>query len=80
MVSAAMKGNLEEATRLHYELLPLFKGAFIDANPIPIKTAMRLSGMPSGGFRLPLCEMSDQKEEKLRAILVKYKELKLLKN
>ncbi len=80
MVSAAMKGNLEEATRLHYELLPLFKGAFIDANPIPIKTAMRLSGMPSGGFRLPLCELSDQKEEKLRAILVKYKELKLLKN
>lgn len=80
MVKAAMGGNWEEATRLHYELLPIFKGAFMDPSPIPIKTAMRLCGMPSGRFRLPLCEMSDQKEEKLRAILAKYKELKLSKN
>jgi 4-hydroxy-tetrahydrodipicolinate synthase len=80
MVRSALAGNMKKATQIHYKLMPIFKGAFIDSNPIPIKTAMRLSGMPSGGFRLPLCNMTEQKEEKLRLILSKYNELKLNKN
>lgn len=77
MVAYALSGNMKKATELHFKLLPIFKGAFMDSNPVPIKTAMGLCGMPSGGFRLPLCEMKHSKEEKLRAILHNYKELKL---
>jgi 4-hydroxy-tetrahydrodipicolinate synthase len=79
MVGHALKGNMKMATKMHYELMPIFKGAFIDSNPVPIKTAMALSGMPSGGFRLPLCAMSEQKEEKLKVILSRYPELKMAK-
>lgn len=77
MVNSALNGDMKNADRLHYELLPIFKGAFIETNPVPIKTAMRLSGMAAGGLRLPLCEMLKPNEEKLRGILAQYSELKI---
>lgn len=58
LVSAIEDNRWSEARALHYSLLPLFKAAFIDVNPVPIKEAMALSGLPAGGVRLPLCEMS----------------------
>ena len=77
MVNAAIAGDYARAKRMHYELMPIFKGAFIEVNPVPIKTAMQMSGMPSGGLRLPLCEMQPQNRERLAAALAKYPELKL---
>lgn len=78
MVDAALKGDMKTANRMHYELMPIFKGAFIETNPIPIKTAMQLAGMPAGGLRLPLCEMQQQNSAKLKEILKKYEELKMI--
>jgi 4-hydroxy-tetrahydrodipicolinate synthase len=78
MVDAALSGDMERARKMHYELMPIFKGAFVETNPIPIKAAMKLSGMPSGGLRLPLCEMQQQNLDKLRQVLLKYKELKIV--
>jgi 4-hydroxy-tetrahydrodipicolinate synthase len=57
------------ARNLHYGLLPLFKGAFIETNPIPIKTAMGWFGLPSGPTRLPLTELEAVNEGRLRAAL-----------
>lgn len=57
------------AREIHYRLMPLFRGAFIETNPIPIKTAMNLWGMPAGPCRLPLCEMLPENQEKLEQIL-----------
>lgn len=37
-------------------LKPYFTASCLESNPIPIKTMMRLSGLPSGHCRLPLCE------------------------
>ncbi len=37
MVNAALEMDFEKARKLHFELLPLFKGAFIVTNPVPIK-------------------------------------------
>ncbi|PIN85622.1 MAG: 4-hydroxy-tetrahydrodipicolinate synthase [Candidatus Diapherotrites archaeon CG11_big_fil_rev_8_21_14_0_20_37_9] len=75
MVDAAQKGDFEKARKLHFKLLPIFKGAFIETNPMPIKEAMNLCGMPAGGCRLPLCEMETQNREKLKQVL---KEMKLI--
>ncbi len=75
MVGFALNGDFESARKLHYMLMPIFKGAFIETNPVPIKTAMRLAGMPAGRCRLPLCDMLPQNEEKLKAVLKKYEEL-----
>jgi len=69
MVNAGLQGDFKKAREIHYRLLPLFKGAFIETNPMPIKKAMELQEMPSGGCRLPLCEMQPENIEKLKQIL-----------
>ena len=72
MINAFKKGNVKEAQRIHYKLLPLVKAMFIETNPIPVKTAMGLLGMIEPGLRLPLCEMSDENLTKLKKALTGY--------
>jgi len=69
MVNSALNGDFNLARKIHYEILPLIKGIFIETNPIPIKTAMNMLGMPSGEVRLPLCEMQEYNRNKLKSIL-----------
>jgi 4-hydroxy-tetrahydrodipicolinate synthase len=69
MVKNALNSDFQTAAKIHYELLPLFKGAFIETNPIPIKAAMNLCGMAAGNCRLPITSISAQAKEKLKDIL-----------
>jgi 4-hydroxy-tetrahydrodipicolinate synthase len=69
MVKAGLVGDFVEARRLHYELLPLVKAAFVETNPIPIKAAMGMAGLPAGPTRLPLGPLSLENERLLRAVL-----------
>jgi 4-hydroxy-tetrahydrodipicolinate synthase len=76
MVRSLQNKKYEEARKIHYRLLPLFQNLFIETNPIPVKTAMRLMKLPSGGVRLPLCEMSEHNLEILKNTL---RELRLIR-
>ncbi|AEF96856.1 4-hydroxy-tetrahydrodipicolinate synthase [Methanotorris igneus] len=76
MVDYALKGEFDKAREIHYKLYPLMKAMFIETNPIPIKTAMNMLGMPSGELRLPLCKMKEENKKKLEEVL---KNLGLLK-
>jgi 4-hydroxy-tetrahydrodipicolinate synthase len=69
MVQAGLKGDFKKARELHYQLLPLFKGAFIEGNPTSIKTAMNMCSMPAGECRLPLCAISAENKKKLEDLL-----------
>jgi 4-hydroxy-tetrahydrodipicolinate synthase len=69
LAAACLSGDFAEARELHYALLPFFKGAFVETNPIPIKTAMSWAGLASGPTRLPLCGLEKASEPKLRASL-----------
>lgn len=69
MVDAFRGGRVEEASAIHLRLLPLFKALFWTANPIPVKTALRLVGFDVGGVRPPLVEMPREMEERLRSLL-----------
>jgi len=71
MMKACASGNYEEARKIHYELLPLMKAAFIETNPAPIKQAMTWAGLPGGPCRLPLGKLSASSEAVLKAALVK---------
>ncbi len=79
MCAAGLRGDFATARKLHFELLPLFKAAFFETNPIPIKTAMNLAGLPAGPVRMPLCEMQPANLEKLKAVLQKMGVLKAAK-
>lgn len=72
MYEQFMSGNLDTARDLHYRLSPLFRAMFIDTNPVPVKTAVRLRGMAAGPFRLPLDDMEDEKVQALREVISTY--------
>ena len=57
------------ALELHYEMLELIRALFIESNPVPVKTAMNLMGLPSGPLRQPLCEMQEDNLEVLKKAL-----------
>lgn len=66
-----LKGDFTSASTLFLKRLELFSDLFIDVNPIPVKMAMNLMGMEVGPFRLPLCDMTSDKLEKLKDTMKK---------
>ena len=69
LVAAALAGNFSGARELHYALLPLFKGLFIETNPGPVKTALAMMGLVEEIFRAPLCTMEGRNRNKLREVI-----------
>lgn len=69
MVEAFRSGNTAEARKLHLALAPLIRAVFLETNPIPIKKAVELIGLPAGHLRLPLAPISEDNERKLKAAL-----------
>ena len=69
LVRACESGDLKSGAKLHRKLLPLFKDLFIEPNPVPVKTALGWRGAMSGEVRLPLCEMSEANQARLRKTL-----------
>jgi 4-hydroxy-tetrahydrodipicolinate synthase len=69
LVRACESGDLKSAAKLHRKLLPLFKDLFIEPNPVPVKTALGWRGAMSGEVRLPLCEMNEANQARLRKTL-----------
>ena len=63
---AALEGRFDEARKLHYELLPFVKAAFVETNPAPIKLALSWAGLPGGPARLPLGKLSPTSEAVLK--------------
>ncbi len=72
MILAYESGNVKEAMRIHHSLVDIFKGMFITTNPIPIKTAVRLMGLPSGGFRLPMVDATEEEVRIIKSLLHAY--------
>ena len=56
MVDAFVAGRVEEASRLHRQLLPVTKAMFLTSNPTPVKWALNHIGFEVGPPRLPLVE------------------------
>ncbi len=69
MVEAFRNGDREKARELHLTLAPLIRAMFLETNPIPLKKAVELIGLPAGNLRLPLAPISTDNEEKLKAAL-----------
>jgi 4-hydroxy-tetrahydrodipicolinate synthase len=72
MCRSFFEGNIEEARKIHLELFPVIKALFIETNPMPIKKAMELMGMPAGKPRLPLVEMGQENTAILKNILMEF--------
>ena len=76
LVRAMQEGRLDEARRLNFRLMPLFKGCFIESNPIPVKAGMAFLGLLEDSLRLPLTSASAATRTAMEEIL---KDLDILK-
>jgi 4-hydroxy-tetrahydrodipicolinate synthase len=70
-VKLGLKGDYLKMEEEDKVLQELFKVLFIDSNPIPVKEAMNILGIPAGGYRLPLCDTTQENKEKIKAVLNK---------
>ncbi len=71
MTLEGINGNIVKSRQMQMNVTDLVEALFCDVNPIPVKCAMKHLGMDTGVLRLPLCEMSADKNEKLKEILKK---------
>ncbi|MDD6483418.1 MAG: 4-hydroxy-tetrahydrodipicolinate synthase [Clostridiales bacterium] len=65
MCQAYFDGDVKRSCELQLKYLDLCSSLFIETNPIPVKTAMRLMGYNVGDLRLPLIDMDESNKEKL---------------
>jgi 4-hydroxy-tetrahydrodipicolinate synthase len=60
MVEACKRGEFEKARELNLSLVPIFNALRLESNPIPLKAALQLAGLPSGNPRLPLTPLNSK--------------------
>lgn len=59
-------GKIEESRDLQLKLMGLCKAMFCEVNPIPVKAALDMMGLPAGPCRLPLVPLSDEHAAQVR--------------
>jgi 4-hydroxy-tetrahydrodipicolinate synthase len=69
MVDSILNDDYARVFELHYEMLDVIRALFIESNPVPVKTAMNLMGLPAGPLRQPLWEMKEENLEVLKKAL-----------
>src|SRR5882724_10018569 len=73
MWDAVLDGDWKKACDLHYRLLPLSEGLFVEPNPTPAKAALAMMGRMADEVRPPLYPMTPGNREKIREMLVNLK-------
>ena len=66
MCALIKAGEYEKARKIHYRTLPLVRALFIEPNPVPVKEALIMMGLPAGKPRLPLVRLTAENKDTLR--------------
>ncbi|MET7622357.1 4-hydroxy-tetrahydrodipicolinate synthase [Streptomyces sp. NPDC005408] len=66
LLDAYLTGDVQKATEIHQQLLPVFTGMFRTQGVITTKAALALQGLPAGPLRLPLVELSPEETAQLK--------------
>lgn len=69
MTNLALEGKWDDARHLHYRLLPLMEGNFIESSPGPVKAAMAMMGLLEENFRLPIVPIQEKSRARIREVL-----------
>jgi 4-hydroxy-tetrahydrodipicolinate synthase len=59
---AAIAGDTKRAMEIQFQLMPVHKHLFVEANPIPVKWAMARMGLMGGALRLPMTPLASENE------------------
>jgi 4-hydroxy-tetrahydrodipicolinate synthase len=66
MLHLVFDGDVPAARKIHEELSPLFGALFVTSNPIPLKAALGMLGLPAGDPRLPLLPATPEEQDRIR--------------
>ena len=69
LITAFLAGKYTEAAEMHRRLHEINRTLFLQANPVPLKSALRLAGFDAGGLRPPLMTASADVTGKLEAAM-----------
>ena len=69
MVEAAERGDFAGARAVHNRIYPLMQVNFVEANPVPVKTAMAAMGLLEEAYRLPMCPPKPESRERILKVL-----------
>ncbi len=69
MVALTFDGKLDEAKKLHFDLLDLTNAIFQDGNPGGIKAALSIKGLIENNLRLPLVEVNKNTYETINKLI-----------
>ncbi len=69
-------GEQEEASKMQLDVIDLIDELFSEVNPIPVKYALNLMGYNFGKPRLPLIELSKEKQETMKEVMKKHNLIK----
>jgi 4-hydroxy-tetrahydrodipicolinate synthase len=72
LCDAIAAGDMASARSQHLRLFPLFKGVFVETNPIPIKAAMSMAGLIRNELRLPMTPLSEALRGPLAKLLAPF--------
>lgn len=66
---AAMAGHIDRAMEIQFQLMPVHKQLFVEANPIPVKWAMERMGLCGGTLRLPMTPLASANQPAVEGAL-----------
>jgi 4-hydroxy-tetrahydrodipicolinate synthase len=69
MIRRHRDGDVDGARALQEEMAPSYELLKVQTNPIPIKAALNLLGLPGGRYRLPMVEPTDDELARIRGCL-----------
>lgn len=72
LVRAYESGDMKSAEKQQRKMFAIFKDLFVEPNPVPVKTALGWRGVMSSEVRLPLCEMSESNQARLRKTIEEF--------
>lgn len=71
MCHAFLNGDTKRAQELQLMMLPFIDTLFVEASPIPIKSAMALQGFGKNALRLPLSSATEETRDQLKTEMQK---------
>jgi len=69
MVRFALDGKIEEASKIHYKMMPAIDYIFAEGNPAGIKNVFKNIGICGETVRLPLVGVSNALDEKIKKFI-----------
>lgn len=69
MCRAVREGQIAQAEAIDKRIALLHERLFVEANPIPVKWALKEMGLLGGGMRLPMVELAETYHESVREAL-----------